>query len=165
MAVSELAMNALSGALKLEQDGYGFYVKAAERVQDETVKQTMLSLAEDEKIHEAMIARQMQALREEGGFVVVPGVTATATDLSQRLFPPDPAAIKGKVGDLSGELEAIQMALEVESSSYDYYRQTSLVTEDVEGQAMYRWLASAELTHFNILMSNYEAINQRITWA
>ena len=69
MAVSELAMNALSGALQLEQDGHAFYVKAAARVQDETVKQTMLSLAEDEKIHEAMIARQMQALREEAGFL------------------------------------------------------------------------------------------------
>lgn len=165
MAVSETVMNALSGALKLEQDGHEFYVQAAARVQDETVKNTLLSLAEDEKIHEAMIARQMQALREEGGFVVVPGVTAGSIDLSQRLFPPEPAAVEGKVANMANELEALLMALDVESSSYDYYRQASLVTEDVEGQNMYRWLAGAELTHFNLLMSNYEAINQRITWS
>jgi rubrerythrin len=161
--VNEAAMGALSQALKLEQDGYAFYRQAAERVHDETCKRTMLSLAEEEKIHEAMIARQMQAQREEGGFVAVPGVVLGDVDLSARLFPP--AALEKAVGQMATELEALQMALEVESSSYEYYRQTSLATEDVEGQRMYRWLAGAELTHFNILMTNYEAINQRTTWS
>jgi rubrerythrin len=161
--VNEAAMGALSQALKLEQDGYAFYRQAAERVHDETCKRTMLSLAEEEKIHEAMIARQMQAQREEGGFVAVPGVVLGDVDLSARLFPP--AALEKTVGQMATELEALQMALEVESTSYEYYRQTSLTTEDAEGQRMFRWLAGAELTHFNILMANYEAINQRTSWS
>ena len=165
MAVSEASIGALSEALKLEQDGYAFYVKAAEKVKDETCQEMFLSLAEDEKVHEAMIARQLQAIESEGGFVVIPGVTASDTDLSARLFPPDAVAIEGKVADMASELEAIQMALEVEIASYDHYRKACAETEDVEGQNMFRWLAGAELTHFNILMSNYEAINQRATWA
>lgn len=165
MAVSEESVGALSEALKLEQDGYAFYIKAAGKVKDETCKETLLSLAEDEKVHEAMIARQLQALESEGGFVVIPGVAAGEIDLSAQLFPPDPVAIEGKVADMASELDAILMALEVESTSYDHYRKACMATEDVEGQNMFRWLAGAELTHFNILMSNYEAINQRATWA
>ena len=112
-----------------------------------------------------MIARQLQALETEGGFVVIPGISAGEVDLSAQLFPPDPAVVEGKVADMASELDAILMALEVESASYDHYRKACTATEDVEGQNMFRWLAGAELTHFNILMSNYEAINQRATWA
>lgn len=165
MAVSEASVSALSEALKLEQDGHAFYVQAADKVKDETCKEMLLSLAEDEKVHEAMIARQLQALETEGGFVVIPGISAGDVDLSAQLFPPDPAVVEGKVADMASELDAILMALEVESASYDHYRKACTATEDVEGQNMFRWLAGAELTHFNILMSNYEAINQRATWA
>jgi len=165
MAADGKAMDALSQALKLEQDGYAFYHRALERVQDATCREMLISLADDEKVHEAMIARQMQALREEGGFVVVPGAVPGDADLSARLFPPDPARASKKVGSLSTELEVIQMALEIEVDSYDYYRQASEASDDPEGRLVFRWLAEAEQTHFNLLMSNYEAINQRATWA
>ncbi len=164
MAVNEIAMDALSKALKLEQDGHAFYRQAAERVNDATCKQTFASLAEEEQVHEAMIARQMQALREEGGFVEIPGLAAGEFDLSRRLFPPTSTEVESRVSNMSTELEALQMALGVEVTSYDFYRQAAQRTEDAEGAAMYRWLAGAELTHFNLLMSNYEAINQHASW-
>ena len=50
------------------------------------------------------------------------------------------------------------LALENEIKSYDLYRNAADETDDAAGKQMYTWLASAERSHFNMLMSNYEAL-------
>lgn len=163
--MSNSALTALKRALQLEQEGYAFYMQAAERVQDATCKKTMRSLADDEKIHEAMIVRQLEALQQEGGFVQIPTVEPVDVDLSRRLFPPDAEQVKQRVGENMVELDALLMAMEIEVRSYDLYRQAAREAQDPTAREMYEWLASAEMTHFNLLMSNYEAINSAAGWA
>lgn len=162
--MSQTALTALSRALQLEQEGYAFYLQAAERVQDPTCKKTMLSLADDEKIHEAMIVRQIEALREQGGFVQIPTIAPVEVDLSTRIFPPDAKGVRQRVSENADELDALLMAMEIEVRSYDLYRQAAFETQDPVGREMYQWLASAEITHFNLLMSNYEAIVNAAGW-
>lgn len=155
---------ALGRALKLEQDGYAFYIQAAERVKDPTCKQTMLSLADDEKIHEAMIVRQLQAMSEEGDYVHVRNLKPVHADLAAAIVSPDPAQVKQRVSEHAIELEALALAMEIEVRSYDLYRQAALETASLAGRQMYEWLAAAEMTHFNLLMSNYEALNKPSGW-
>ena len=69
------------------------------------------------------------------------------------------------MGANPNELDALHVALENEVKSYDLYRTAAAETSDAAGKAMYEWLASAEMTHFNLLMSNYEAIVPRGGWA
>lgn len=164
MARDDQVLAALGRALKLEQDGYAFYTQAAERVQDATCKQTMRSLAEDEKIHEAMIVRQLEAMSEEGDFVVLPNVEPVHADLSEAILPPDPGQVAERVAENADELDAVLMAIEIEVRSYDLYRQAAQETESETGREMYQWLAAAEMTHFNLLMSNYEALNMPSAW-
>ncbi len=164
MARDDQVLAALGRALKLEQDGYAFYTQAAERVKDTTCKKTMLSLADDEKIHEAMIVRQLEAMSEEGDFVVLPNIEPVHADLAAAILPPDPAKVAERVGEHSDELDALLVAIEIEVRSYDLYRQAALETESPTGREMYQWLAAAEMTHFNLLMSNYEALNTPSRW-
>jgi rubrerythrin len=164
MARDDQVLAALGRALKLEQDGYAFYTQAAERVRDATCKQTMRSLAEDEKVHEAMIVRQLEAMSEEGDFVVLPNIEPVDADLSEAILPPDPDRVAKRVGENPDELEALLMAIEIEVRSYDLYRQAAQDTESEAGREMYEWLAAAEMAHFNLLMSNYEALNTPSSW-
>jgi rubrerythrin len=164
MARDDQVLAALGRALKLEQDGYAFYTQAAARVQDPTCKQTMLSLADDEKIHEAMIVRQLEAMSEEGDFVVLPNVEPVHADLAAAILPPDPAQVEQRVSEHADELDALLLAMEVEVRSYDLYRQGAAETASPAGREMYQWLAAAEMTHFNLLMSNYEALNTPSSW-
>jgi rubrerythrin len=157
-------LRALGRALKLEQDGYAFYTQAAERVQDAACKQTMLSLADDEKMHEAMIVRQLEAMSEDGDYVYLPHVKPIDVDLAASILPPDPKQVEERVSENSDELEAIQTGMEIEMRSYDLYRQAALETESEAGKQMYQWLAAAEMMHFDLLMSNYEALNTRSKW-
>ncbi len=155
----------LGRALRLEQEGYAFYIKAADRVEDAECKSTMLSLAEDEQMHEAMIVRQLEAMSEEGSFVILPTVEETDVDLSVEIFPPDPDKADLSVDSKADELQALTMAMDFEVRSYDLYRNAAMETQSEAGRQMYEWLAQAEMQHFNLLMSNYEAINRRAPWS
>ncbi|NLG51429.1 MAG: ferritin family protein [Chloroflexi bacterium] len=151
-------LQALSQALKLEQEGQEFYLKAAEESLDEKAEALFRSLADDERMHAEMIQRQLHAIEGEGKYVLLPDLDVPAIDLEARLFPPERAQVEARIGRNPTDLDALHVALENEIKSYDLYRQAAAATESEAGRAMYRWLAKAELTHFELLMSNYEAM-------
>ncbi|MGI5917532.1 MAG: ferritin-like domain-containing protein [Anaerolineae bacterium] len=158
------SLTALSQALKLEQEGRAFYLQAAEKTRDERGKALFLSLADDERLHAEMIQRQLHAVEGDGLYVPLPDVDVEAVDAGQELFPLDPPAMDEKLGRDPDDLQAIFLALENEIASYDLYRQAAVATEDRAGKTMYLWLASAERTHFDLLMSNYESLVDRGSW-
>mgnify|MGYP005846522241 CR=1 FL=1 len=156
--VPSIPLQALSQALKLEQEGREFYLKAAEESLDEKARKLFLSLADDERIHAEMIQRQLHSIEGGGSYVLLPDLQAPDIDLEAKLFPPERAKVEAKIGKNPNELDVLHVALENEIKSYDLYRAEAVETTSEEGRAMYRWLANAELTHFNLLMSNYEAM-------
>ena len=158
MADKDKALQALSQALKLEQDGRTFYLKAAKETLDPTGKKMFQSLADDERMHAEMIQRQLHSVEGDGVYVLLPDLEAPDIDLGNKLFPPDKAKIEAKVGDNPSDVDAIFIALENETKSYNLYAKAAQETADEAAQAMYTWLAGAERTHFDLLMSNYEAM-------
>jgi len=158
------ALTALSQALKLEHEGRAFYLQAAEQTQDPKGRATFASLADDERLHAEMIERQLHVMEGSGRYVLLPDLDAPAIDLNVRLFPQEKAAVEAKVGPRPSELDALHVALENEIKSYDLYRHAALETDDEAGKRMYTWLAAAEMTHFNLLMANYEALNTLGAW-
>ena len=115
-------------------------------------------------MHADMISRQLHALEGDGAYVLLPDTRVTAIDASKKLFPPDRVAIKAAVGADPGIVDALHLAIEREVDSYDLYAQAAAKTADAAGRQMYQWLASAERTHFDLLMSNYEAYVDRGGW-
>jgi len=57
------------------------------------------------------------------------------------------------------------VALENEVKSYDLYRGAADAAKVAAAKEMYTWLAAAELTHYNLLMANYESLVDRGGWA
>lgn len=151
-------LTVLSQALKLEKEGRAFYLQAAEETLDEKGRATFLSLAADEERHAEMVQRQMHEIEGGGTYVLLPDLDVPDIDLDTKLFPPERAQVEARIGRNPNELEALHVALENEMRSYDLYRTAAKETESEAGRQMYRWLASAEMTHFNLLMSNYESL-------
>ena len=158
------ALAALGQALQLEREGRGFYLKAAEETVDEKGRAMFLSLADDEKMHAEMIQRQLRNVEAEGSYTLLPDLEMEAIDLDAKLFPPQRQEVEAKVGVNPSVIDALHVALEVEVKSHDLYRQAAKETDDEKGKAMYTWLASAEMAHFNLLMSNYEALVSMGGW-
>jgi rubrerythrin len=158
------ALTALSQALKLEREGRAFYLQAAEQSYDARCRATFASLADDERLHAEMIERQLHVMEGSGRYVLLLDLDAPDIDLNVKLFPQERSQVAARVGAGPSELDALHVALENEIKSYDLYRRAAMETEDEAGKRMYTWLAAAEMTHFDLLMANYEAINTAGAW-
>ncbi len=148
---------ALNQALELEQEGYDFYQRMAGSVTDAACKDTFASLADDERHHADLITQQINQIETCGIFVRLPGVEPVDIDIDVRLYAPSMDTNKD-LGEKATEIQAMHIALDTEIRTYNMYRHAAANTEDEAGQEMYRWLAAAELTHFNLLMANYQAM-------
>jgi len=151
------ALQLLERALCLEIDGEEFYRQAATRTADVTGQKMFLDLAEQEGLHQQIIRRQMDNLNAHGVWMADERFEGATCDLSQSLFPQGAARARA-VGPRADELEALWLALEKESQSYELYRQGALQTQDPLARALYQYLMSAEREHFNTLMTNYDGI-------
>jgi len=157
------ALEALQRALKLEQDGRTFYLQAAERVTDPKGKTMFASLADDERIHAGMIERQITALSKGQDWLPV-DITADTVDLDTPLFPQGREAFEQAIATDTTELEALAFALKIENDSFELYAQMAIQADDLNARQMYQYLAAAERTHFNLLMSNYESLSTMGGW-
>ncbi|MCE5258026.1 MAG: ferritin family protein [Chloroflexi bacterium] len=157
------SLHVLSQAARLETEGLAFYLKAAAETVDPRGKALFMSLADDERKHKDMILTQLHAVEGDGMYVLLPNLNVEPIDLGQPLFPPSVADVEKKIGADPTEQEVLFLAMENEIKSYDLYR-VEVPKTTGPAQQMYRWLASAEMTHFNLLMSNWEALEARGTW-
>ena len=133
-------------------------MEAAEETLDSKGKAMFLSLATDEERHAEMVQRQLREIEGGGTYVLMSGLDAPDIDLDAKLFPPERQQVEARIGRNPNELDALHVALENEIRSYDLYRAAAKETESEAGRRMYRWLAGAEMTHFDLLMSNYESL-------
>lgn len=151
------ALEALTQALELERRGRAFYSEAAQETFNESGRAMFASLADDEEKHAAMIERQMRAIQELGQYETLPGIKAPDIDLDKKLFPPEREARETELGEEPNVLDALHFALDIEMRAHTLYTNAAKETEDEAGKTLYMWLADAEMTHFNLLMANYQS--------
>lgn len=158
------ALAALRKAIQLEQEGQAFYRKAAERTANPKGAATFRSLAEDEVLHEKILRRQMEALASGEGWRALDEVGEVTGELPASLFPQGEEGLKKAVSPEASDADALLFALQIESDSYNLYRELALQTEDLHGKRMYQHLARAEQGHFEVLMANYEHLAATGMW-
>lgn len=161
---TDAALQALNKALKLEQDGQRFYVEAAERTMDDRGSAMFRSLADDEVLHAQIIQRQIDELTAGQGWVLPQGVAEVEVDLESPLFPKGKEELKKAVRPDASDTEALLFALQIENDSFDLYSEQAQVAQDPNAKRMYKYLANAERTHFNLLMLNYESLSSNAGW-
>jgi rubrerythrin len=161
---TKAALIVLQQALDLEQQGYEFYTQAAERTVDATGKEMLLSLADDEVLHQKVIQRQIDALGQGEGWVLPEGISEVDADLSTPLFPAGKVELEKAIRPDAGDLDALLFALKIENDSFALYTEQAKKATDPNAKRLYEFLVDAERTHFNLLMSNYESLNSDAGW-
>ena len=161
----EKVLEALEEAKCLEQEGQEFYSKAAEQTASAKGKEMFRSLIRDEVMHERLIQRHIDSLTSEGKWLELPEAVGAHCDLSEDIFPQGREGLEKAVKADTSDTDALIMAMEFETKSYDKYRQDAKAATDPAAQQMYEFLASQERNHFDLLMANWEAMTQLGGWA
>ena len=156
---TNVALQALEQALALEKRGQAFYTEAAARTVDPKGKEMFGSLADDEVMHAEVIQRQVDALAKGKGWVLPDGVDQVEADLNSPLFPKGKVAFEEAIRPDASDVDALLFALKLENDAFSLYAGLAKGTEDPVAKQLYEYLASAERTHFNLVMLNYESLS------
>ena len=130
-----------------EQEGYQFYLLAAEKAVDQEVKEVFLSLAGDEKEHEGWLRTVYREILDKG-------------QLNQMLieFSRSPGIFSfGKLKNTGGlTVSALHVGVMMEKESIDYYQLAAADTNISELKLLLESLAKWESTHLERLEQAYE---------
>jgi len=156
------AIGALTMAIRVEQNGYRFYRRAAEETDDARGKELFLSLADDEVAHESILKTRLAALERRGTWKRV----ADAEWPDESPFTGDEPIFSRKrieegVHDYTSELSALRMAYLIEKNAVEFYTKAARETPDPVGRAMYQDLADWEREHQRVLEQEYTFLADR----
>jgi rubrerythrin len=145
-------------AKRLEQDGRAFYLESADRTKSPKAREMFLSLAEAEAMHQGLLQREIDSLAKDGKWVELPEARGPRRDLSESVFPRGKEGLAKAVGVDTSETEALVLALELETKTFELYRREARSVENAAAKSMYEFLAGQERTHFDVLMAAYETM-------
>jgi len=145
-------------AIKLEKGSWDFYVAAKEKTTSPQAKEKFQMLADAEDGH-------MQRLWERAITLLGKGVLPPLEKLKQELkvehmegaieISPALAKVAEKFSD---EMGALEIALEKEYMSYDFYKRTSTLVGDPDAKTLLQELAVEERNHADILLKRVSEI-------
>ena len=145
-------------ALQLEDDGRMFYLDVAEKASNDLAKRMFESLAHDELDHVEWI-KQM-----------VPGVD-TAGTANRRLyarlrhiFADVPEERLRKIAASEGDVQAINVALDMEKKSVEAYDKWAGESEDDDVRKLCGMLADIERFHVQVLGNTLEYLEHTADW-
>ncbi|HEY4711265.1 MAG TPA: rhodanese-like domain-containing protein [Dehalococcoidia bacterium] len=145
-------------AIKLEKGSWDFYLAAKKKAASSPAKEKFQMLADAENGH-------MQRLWERAITILGTRALPPLEKLKQELkvehmeggieISPALARVDEKFSD---EMEALEIALEKEYMSYDFYQRTSVLVEDPSAQTLLHELAVEERSHADILLKRVSEI-------
>ena len=156
------AVGVLNMALRIEQNGYRFYRRAAEETANPKAQEFFRALAEDEVAHERILSRRLEALERDGAWVPVDAAEWSASVPiagAEAIFSPE--RVPDTVSDYTSELSALRMAYLIEKNAVEFYSKAARETDDGAARAMYEDLADWERDHQRILEREYRFLADR----
>lgn len=137
-------------ALLNEVEGQEFYELAATRAHSEDARESLLALAEEEKIHQAYLKQEMALLKDS---------TAEATDYSGVTLP-NPEIYKwGKVdkAELGLSMSVYKIGMQMEKDAVEFYKNCKAqVAGDARLEKLFDTLVHWEDQHYQQFSKLYE---------
>jgi len=144
-------------AIETEIDGYRYFNSAAERAIHDRARETWMSLAADEIDHMKILQAQLHELGRPD------------LDDEESEEPKDKAVIAptSAVPDqvnMDDDLAALQIGLEVEARTRDFYARAAAETKSSTMQATYKRLAAMEDGHYRLVDETYRFLADPRGW-
>ncbi len=141
---------ALQTALDFEKKGEQIYEQTAAKTQNPIVKRTFSYLAEQELNHIKEIKEYIEKEKIE--------LKGDKLEETKKFFSVTVAEFKEKTELSDSDLKAHEAALELEQSSYDFYKEQSDETDGKELKKFFQFLMEQENAHYILVQKAYEYI-------
>ena len=165
MTTSEQAkmLQAINTAIEMESDGKECYLAASKESTNEAGRKLLQSLAEEEDGHRLKFEELYNSILKGRGWPSVKFQPDTTHDIRNSLIKT--CTILGvNVSGTSSELDAIQVAIDKEKKSYDFYEnQARIAAYDIERE-YYKNLAKEEREHELALLDYHEYLADPAGW-
>lgn len=143
------AVEILGIGARSEEESYKLYRKLAQRVKNKIVKEKLLGLAREEKLHKEILLKKYYELTGER-------------------FPPIPPRGRERKEVINTEeiaiKELIQLAIRKEREAYKLYSLGASKAKDLRGKYMLEYLASFEKNHEKILKAELDILERFPKW-
>ncbi|MDH5695407.1 MAG: ferritin family protein [Dehalococcoidia bacterium] len=150
-------------AIQMEVDGKEYYLKASQESSNELGKKLLESLAAEEDTHRQKFEEIYNAIRDKNAWPVTDFQPDGSKGL-RTIFARATEEIGSIIKAPATELDAIQLAMDMESKTYDFYKsQGANATHDTE-RDFYQTLATEEREHHLILLDYYEYLKDPAGW-
>jgi rubrerythrin len=147
----------------MELDGQQFYLEASRLSKNELGRQLFKSLAAEEDIHRKRFEEIYQAIRQRQDWPSPPLRHDHALGL-KTIFAQAVGRISSDTKAAASELEAVQMAMDKENSSYDFYEERAGKAVFKTEKEYYQALAAEERHHYLVLVDYQEYLSDPATW-
>lgn len=159
-------LNALTAALKLENDGYQFYISASKKTKNLLGKEMLKSIAEEEKDHIKRIKAVYEGLKKSTEWPETSKAPAGKKVYVEfkTIFNKVSADIKKSLEIDPGDIEAIKVAMEMEKTGYKFYQERSEKAANLFEKEFYAILVKEESNHYEVLENTYEYLSNPGDW-
>lgn len=140
-------VDALMRAMEIEKETFDFYTKAEHKTFNTDAKRVFRWLARTEEEHYLKLTELCKSLHEGGRWVFYGGSTISL----------EPSEGHG-VGFDTSDLEALELAMEIEKKGIAYFDELVKKTSDPDGKGMLETLRDEEKEHLRVISGKYKAL-------
>ncbi len=152
-----LAANILRNAIEMELEGQRLFEEASERMKHPHAKEVFLNLVKQEMSHVQIIGHELHRIESGLGWSSLETAKSGQEGYPRiSVFDRKGIHVTGLNPDI-GELEVINLGIEVEKKSIDYYRDAGSKVDDQKAREIFNWLVNEEAGHLLILKAEYDS--------
>ncbi|HJX04628.1 MAG TPA: ferritin family protein [Thermoplasmata archaeon] len=151
------ALKVLDDAIEMEREGKAFFEKVSGTVKHPRTRDTFSSLAKQEEKHMAVLCKELDRLKQGKDWVSLDEAKKSTVPHDRISVFQDKDFKRIKLRPDSSELEALELGMEVEKRSIDYYRRASLEASDLRAKEVFNWLVGEEAGHLTILSAEHDS--------
>ncbi|HEX4997378.1 MAG TPA: transcriptional repressor [Terriglobia bacterium] len=150
------ARDALELTLAIERLGYSFYMSASKKTQDDRGRIMFRRLAAEESGHLQRLREAYRALLDEHAWLRrEPARLPVSRKIARDLFP-QKTLLRLQVTDKTSDIEALEMAMELERRSHQFFKDFAHRMDDSTGRKAFLEFAADEKSHLESLITEYE---------
>lgn len=155
-AMDRSASEVLRGAIAMEVEGKEFFERATGLVASKRSKDMFLSLATQERRHIEVLSHELSRIQAGKGWDPL-DAARDSSDVSGHSVFSEGDIKRLAIDPGAGELEVIDVGIDVEERSIRYYRTAGERSHDTNARQVFNWLVGEEAGHLTILRAERDS--------